>query len=378
MHSPNDSHLQKADQVATIVVAPRAASIDQEGRFPGAGLEALAREGLLGLVSAPEAGGMGLGPGAAALVVERIARECPSTAMVLTMHYAGAAVIEKHAPLAVRADAAAGKHLSTLAFSESGSRSHFWAPVGTARRASAGGIRLDASKSWVTSAGHSTAYVWSSRPVAAEGASTLWLVPRATEGIGMTDRFEGLGLRGNDSRPVTADGVRVDESARLGPDGGGFDIMMGVVLPYFSLMSAGASVGMMEAATRRTIEHVSSVRHTHLGSSLADLPTIRANVARMRLKTDMTRSLLLDTIQAVETGRPEAMLRVLEAKAAAGETALEVLGLAMRVCGGAAFRREAGVERFFRDAQAASVMAPTTDQLYDFIGKAVCGLPLFA
>ncbi len=378
MYPANDSHLQKADQVATRVVAPRAASIDQEGLFPGSGLEALAREGLLGLVSSAEAGGMGLGPGAAALVVERIARECPSTAMVLTMHYAGTAVLEKHAPLAVRADAAAGRHLSTLAFSESGSRSHFWAPVGTARRAANGGIRLDASKSWVTSAGHATGYVWSSRPVEAEGASTLWLVPRATEGITMPDRFEGLGLRGNDSRPVTADGVRVDEAARLGPDGGGFDIMMGIVLPCFSLMSAGVSLGLMEAATRRTIDHASSVRHTHLGTSLADLPTIRANVARMRLKTDMARSLLLDTIAAVETGRADTMLRVLEVKAAAGESAIEVLGLAMRVCGGAAFRREGGVERFFRDAQAASVMGPTTDQLYDFIGKAVCGLPLFA
>jgi alkylation response protein AidB-like acyl-CoA dehydrogenase len=47
------------------------------------------------------------------------------------------------------------------------------------------------------------------------------------------------------------------------------------------------------------------------------------------------------------------------------------------VCGGAAFRRDIGVERLFRDAQAATVMGPTTDTLYDFLGKAVCGLPLF-
>ena len=49
----------------------------------------------------------------------------------------------------------------------------------------------------------------------------------------------------------------------------------------------------------------------------------------------------------------------------------------MRVCGGAAFRKEVGVQRCFRDARAASVMAPTTDVLYDFIGKAVCGMSLF-
>jgi alkylation response protein AidB-like acyl-CoA dehydrogenase len=75
--------------------------------------------------------------------------------------------------------------------------------------------------------------------------------------------------------------------------------------------------------------------------------------------------------------RPDTMLRVLEAKAAAGEAASEVTDLAMRVCGGAAFRKDVGVERVFRDARAGLVMSPTTDILYDFIGKAVCGLPLF-
>ena len=49
----------------------------------------------------------------------------------------------------------------------------------------------------------------------------------------------------------------------------------------------------------------------------------------------------------------------------------------MRVCGGAAYRKDVDVERYFRDGQAAGVMAPTTDQLYDFFGKAACGLPLF-
>ena len=119
-------------------------------------------------------------------------------------------------------------------------------------------VRRDAAKSWVTSAGEATAYVWSSRPDSAEGASTLWLLPSKSPGITSPRPYDGLGLRGNDSRPVTAEKVMVTDAQRLGPD---------------------------------------------------------------------------------------AMLRVLECKAAAGE--------------------------------AASVMATTTDQLYDFIGKAACGLPLF-
>jgi alkylation response protein AidB-like acyl-CoA dehydrogenase len=142
-------------------------------------------------------------------------------------------------------------------------------------------------------------------------------------------------------------------------------------------MNAAASLGIMEAATTRAAQHVGGTRLEHIGQSLADLPTIRAYLARMRIQTDMVRALLLDTIDAIETGRDDTMLRVLEVKAAAGESATLVTDLAMRVCGGAAFRKEVGVERYFRDARAATVMAPTTDVLYDFIGKAACGMPLF-
>jgi alkylation response protein AidB-like acyl-CoA dehydrogenase len=68
---------------------------------------------------------------------------------------------------------------------------------------------------------------------------------------------------------------------------------------------------------------------------------------------------------------------VLEVKAATAEAAASVTDVALRVCGGSAYRREVGVERHFCDARAATVMAPTTDVLHDFIGRAVCGLPLF-
>jgi alkylation response protein AidB-like acyl-CoA dehydrogenase len=96
----------------------------------------------------------------------------------------------------------------------------------------------------------------------------------------------------------------------------------------------------------------------------------------MRVQTDMVRGLLLDAVTAVRDGRADSGLRVLESKLAAGETAAIVLDLAMRVCGGAAFRKEVGVERLFRDARAATVMAPTSDTLLEFIGRSVCGLPL--
>jgi len=377
---PDDrpAYLVDLEPIVATVVAPAADELDRTAAYPQAALDALAQAGLLGLVSAAEVGGLGQGHRAAALVVERLAQECASTAMVVCMHYAGAAVVEAHGSREARAAIAAGRHITTLAFSEAGSRSHFWAPLSTAAAVPGNGhVQLDAKKSWITSATQADSYVWSSRPLAGSGVSTIWLVPAQAAGLRVTAPFEGLGLRGNASSPVVAEQVIVDKAAMLGADGGGFDIMMGVVLPYFNLMIAAMSIGTMQAATTKAAAHVAGTGLLHLSSTLADLPTIRAYVARMQIKTDMARALLLDTLTALETGRADTMLRVLEVKAAAGEAALEVTELAMRVCGGAAFRKDVGIERHFRDARAASVMAPTTDVLYDFIGKAVCGLPLF-
>jgi alkylation response protein AidB-like acyl-CoA dehydrogenase len=378
MSSHSADYSAAIDKVCTETVAPEAATVDQDAVFPDRSLKALAAAGLLGAVSAPEVGGLGLGFRGAAAIVGRLAQECGSTAMVACMHFCGTAVLEAYGPGDIRRDAAAGRHLSTLAFSEAGSRSHFWAPVGTAKRDGDGQVVLNARKSWVTSASKATAYVWSSQPLQPDaGLSTLWLVPANAAGLRIQGPFDGLGLRGNDSSPVTADGVRVAGSSMLGGDGKGFDIMMGTVLPLFNVLNAACSIGLMEAAVQRTAQHASSVRYAHLDSALADLPTIRNYIARMRVKTDMARTLLDDTIVALESGRGDATLRVLSCKAAAGEASIEVVDTAMRVCGGAAFRKDLAVERNFRDAHAAGVMAPTTDVLYDFIGKAVCGMKLF-
>jgi isovaleryl-CoA dehydrogenase len=370
-------YMEALAPILTDVVAPAAAEVDRAGAYPRAALDALGRAGLLGLVSAPEVGGQGEGPRAAAAVVQALAEHCGSTAMVVMMHYAGTAVLEAFGATDVRERIAAGEYVTTLAFSEVGSRSMFWAPMSTATTAPTGKFVLDAEKSWVTSAGEADGYVWSSKPLAAEGASTLWLVPAGAEGLKVGAPFDGLGLRGNSSSPMSAAGVEVPASAMLGADGGGFDAMLGVVLPWFQVMNAAFSIGTANSATVKAAAHAAGTRFEHLDQSVADNPVPRANVARMRIRTDAAEALLLDTLTAMETARADATLRVLEVKALASETAIEVTDLAMRVCGGAAFRKEVGVERNFRDARAASVMAPTTDTLYDFIGRIACGLPLF-
>src|SRR5271169_4966468 len=169
------THLAKLDTIYRDIIEPSAVTIDRDGVFPRAAIRALGEAGLLGLISGTEVGGMGKGLAEASQVIERIAQVCPSTAMVVTMHFCAASVIEKFGAESLRREVAAVRHLSTLAWSEAGSRSHFWAPVGTAVRDNDGYL-LDGAKTMVTSAVEADSYIWSSRPAQAEGASTLWLV----------------------------------------------------------------------------------------------------------------------------------------------------------------------------------------------------------
>ena len=358
------------------VVAPAAAEVDATAAFPGKSIDELAQAGVLSLTVPKEFEGPGEGLRSAANVVRMLSTACGSTAMVVAMHFSATAVLAAAGRADVLGEIARGRHLTTLAFSEAGSRSHFWAPLSTAVP-DGDDVVLDARKSWVTAAGHADSYVWSSRPVAGDGPMSLWLVPSGAPGLSIPRTFDGMGLRGNDSSPVSADHVRVPRDALLGDDGAGLDMAMSTALPFFLVLSAAAGVGLMESVLAETVGHLTGTRLDHLGQSLAQQSPARSTLARMRIEMDRTRCLLQDTLSALEEERPDAQLLLLEVKAASDESAALVADLAMKVCGGAAFRKELGIERRFRDSRAARVMAPTTDALSDFVGRALCGLPLF-
>ncbi len=357
-------------------IAPAAASVDHAGEFPREQISALQEAGLLGLTVPASYGGGGEGIPAAAEVVRAVGAACSSTAMIVAMHYSATAALIAAERADVLTEIAAGRHLSTLAFSEFGSRSHFWAPLSTAEQRG-GDVVLNARKSWVTAAGEADSYVWSSKPVSASGPMTLWYLPADAAGLEVPTAFDGLGLRGNASSPVTATDVTVARTAMLGSDGGGLDLALTVVLPHFLILNASASVGLMQAVTDEATSHLRQTRLAHLDQSLAEQPAPRAQLAQLHLATHSTRALVDDAIAAVGQGREDAQLLVLEVKAAAGEAAAAASDLALKICGGSAYRRESAIERRFRDSRAARVMAPTTDALLDFVGRALCGLPLF-
>ena len=361
-------------------VAPYAAEIDKSAAFPRQAIAALGERGLLGLTVPAAYGGQDQGLRTAAAALDELARRCSSTAMVYLMHLCGVACYAAAPGKSERylRGAAGGTHLSTIAFSERGSRSHFWAPVSRAV-SDAGGVSLSAQKSFVTSAGQADGYVVSTLDADAKQPleSTIYLVLREDKGLAVSGAWEGLGMRGNASAPMTLDRVAVGADRALTPPGKGLDMMLGVVLPLFQVGTAAVALGIAEAAVGATQKHLASSRLEHLGSSLAEIPVLRARLAQMRIETDRARAHLASVLDSLEAPGPATQLLVLEAKAAATEAAVSVTELGLRTCGGVALGKTLPLERLFRDARAPIVMAPTTDQAHDFIGRALCGLELF-
>ncbi len=380
----SDTAVRIAKDLSATTLAVSASENDRLARFSPEAIEALGQSGLLGMMLPADVGGGALGPRAMAEVIAVLAEADASVAMVFLMHTLAAATIAAatRTPALERIlrEIAAGHHLSTLAFSEAGSRSHFWAPVSRAVSLNGSGAKISARKSFVTGAGHVQSYVTSTLAPGGTGPtdSTLYLLDAHTAGLTVSAPWDGLGLRANASSAVTLDGCIVSPDRRLTGDGAGFTAMLNIVLPLFNVGQAAVSLGLCRATVSAVTAHLKSARFEHLGATLGEaLPNLRAQLATMQIETDGLAARLDDAVRHLESPGDLTMLRVLEVKAAASESAIAVTSLAMRTCGGAALSRQTGIERLFRDAQAGAVMAPTTDVLREFIGKALLGLPLF-
>jgi alkylation response protein AidB-like acyl-CoA dehydrogenase len=361
--------------------ANHARDVDMEGRFPSEAVTALRESGLLGLTLPVETGGLGGGPHELGTVISSLASVCGSTSMIYLMHVSAAMPLAAAQPAGLPkllTQVAEGSVLASLAFSEAGSRSHFWAPVSHAHR-DGDTVSIKASKSWVTSAGHADVYLASVLSADADpdsGAVDLFALPSDTPGLDIAGPWRGMGLRGNASAPMTIN-VRIPAGHRLGEPGGGFELMLKTVMPWFNLGNSAVSIGLSRAALEAAINHTSAARLEHLDQSLSALPTIRAQLAKMSIDLAATTAYLTQAAGRMAEPQDDTMLHVLGVKAAANDAALRITDAAMRVCGGAAFSEHLNIDRYFRDARAGHVMAPTADVLYDFYGKAITNQPLF-
>ena len=374
--------LDIARDIATTVSAPVAEAEDAEARWPAEAMEALRSSRLTALLAPRELGGHGEGMTGLVAVCEILAQESASTALCFGMHCVGTAVIAAKATSEQKArylePIARGEHLTTLALSEPGSGAFFFYPE-TAIDRQGDDYSITGTKSFVTNAGHADSYVLSTAAVAGEpdqGAFSCVLIDRDRPGMQWSDVWRGVGMRGNDSRTLRLEDVRIPRANLLGEEGDQLWYVFEVVAPYFLMAMAGTYLGLAQAAFDEARTHVATRRYAHTGELLGAAPVVSHRLGELWMMVESTRQLVYSAAARGDAGAPDALASILGCKAAAGDTSVHVANEAMTLCGGAAYRENSRLARILRDSRASHVMAPTTDLLKTWLGRALINLPL--
>ena len=372
---------QAAHDVAAGVAAPRAAEVDDQRLWPEHTLRALGEAGLLGLHVPEELGGSGEGMLGLAAITEILGQACSSSAICYGMHCVGTAAIAAK-PTTHHNDTylrpiAEGKHVTTLSLSEPGTGAHFYISS-TQLTADGNDYVVSGVKHFVTSGGHADSYVVSTMASqeAAEGEFSCVILDRDTPGVRWSGEWNGLGMRGNSAITMNLEDARVSRRNLLGAEGEQIWYVFEIIAPYFLVAMAGTYLGIAQAALDYAVAYVKARSYSAIGSSLANADVIQHRVGVLWSRVEAARQLLYSAAHAGDSGSPGALAAVLSSKAEVSDVAVHVVNEAMTLCGGIAYRENDLLARLLRDARASHVMAPTTDLLRLWTGRALLGQPL--
>ncbi|WP_395002317.1 acyl-CoA dehydrogenase family protein [uncultured Helicobacter sp.] len=354
-------------------IAPYTKQTDEEGRFPKESFEALKKEGFTALLVPKEYGGLGGGADEHTKVCYELGRFCATSALCYMMHNTAVYAISLFGSEALKEEilsrVAKGEILLALAYSESGSGTHFGAPDITER--SEGGYRiLKGRKSFVTSAEYADYYLTYTNSCKKAGAYNSWLVDSTLPGV-VTEQgtWNGLGMRGNNSKPVQYNDVRIEERFLLGSDGDG-EAHSGALIMYFIIGLGAVYSGLGEAIYSCALEHTKGRKYTS-GGALSDIELVKIHLADMYAKVQSAISLTVEAARSLDTKESDAALKVFACRINAIHNVMDVASLAMRLGGGKAYSKHLPLERYLRDAYASQVMAPSLDVLKVWLGNAV-------
>jgi alkylation response protein AidB-like acyl-CoA dehydrogenase len=393
--SPKQKELQgKLIDLCQHTLRDNAVESDKKLLFPRKNFEALASLGLLGLNVPVEWGGLGENHTCMAMVVETIARYgCPSTAMCYTMHLGavGATLFRSHNNATIqdllrRLDN--DVLIGTLSYSDPETGSHFWYPISSGADRVDGGWRVRKKASWTTSAGFADWYVvQTTSPDFGGDYSNLscFLIMR-DEVKAEPSKWDGLGLRGNQSGTLEVDNVTIPISRIVGPVGDGSKSNDEIVDPLFMLCSSacwnGIALGMIDIAKR----HTTTKKHVDVGMRVCDYPTIQDYIGEAIIDTNASRALAYQMAKALDnltndcdwsihqelTNLPRSTVLpwMWQVKFAAAKNVAHVSDKMLHACGGTGYKPALGIERYLRDGKAGWVMGPTNEVLRQFVGKA--------
>lgn len=380
--APLTELVDAARDIAANVTAGHAEVDDRDARWPAETMEALAASGLMGLNVPKDVGGSDHGMTGLVAVTEILAAESASAGLCFAMHCVGSAVIAAKATANQREryllPIAHGEHITTLALSEPGTGAFFFYPQTNAAEVG-DDIVLTGSKGFVTNGGHADSYVVSTAPFAGHGADGQFncvLVDRDLPGATWEHEWDGFGMRSNDSRTLKLDGVRVSRDHLLGAPGDQLWYIFEVIAPYFLMAMAGTYLGVAQAAFDEARINLGTRRYSHSGELLGSEPVLAHRLGELWGRLESARQLIYAAAAKGDARAHDALPAILACKAVAGDTVVELANEAMTLCGGSAYKKNGRMSRILRDARASHVMAPTTDILKTWVGRAILGLPL--
>ncbi len=377
--------IQKATEISQEVVKKESHVADEEGVWVEKSMAALKQAGLTALTVPVECGGHGHGLYALARICEELGKGYASTGLCYGMHCVGTAVIAAKATdwqkKTYLEPIAKGHHLTTLSLSEQGTGAHFYFPQTSLMPLSDSNFLINGAKTFVTNGGQVDSYVLSTvgaSDIAAPDQFSCIILDEGTEGMQWGKEWDGLGMRGNSSRSLKLENVQVSDKQILGEKGDQLWYVFNVVAPYFLIAMSGTYLGIAERALLEAKNTLARRMYSHNGTGLAQVSLLQHRLGTLWAKVERTRQLIYNAALLGDKGDESAVLSILAAKAEVASCAVDTVNEAMTLSGGIAYENNGLLGMLMRDARAAHVMAPTTDILYTWIGRALLDQPLLS
>ncbi|MFC8270927.1 acyl-CoA dehydrogenase family protein, partial [Streptomyces cinereoruber] len=369
LYRPSEEHDMLRESVRALAeakIAPFAAEVDEEGRFPQEALDALVANDLHA-VHVPESyGGAGADALATVIVIEEVARVCGSSSLIPAVNKLGSLPVILSGSEELKAKflgpLAKGDAMFSYALSEPDAGSD---AAGMKTRAVRDGDFwiLNGVKRWITNAGVSQYYTVMAvtDPDKRSKGISAFVVDKDDEGVSFGAPEKKLGIKGSPTREVYLDNVRIPASRMIGAEGTGFATAM-KTLDHTRITIAAQAIGIAQGALDYAKGYVKERKQ--FGKPIADFQGVQFMLADMAMKLEAARQLTYAAAAKSERvaagGEKEALTFFgAAAKCFASDVAMEVTTDAVQLLGGYGYTRDYPVERMMRDAKITQIYEGT-------------------
>jgi alkylation response protein AidB-like acyl-CoA dehydrogenase len=364
LYRPSEEHDMLRDAIRSLAeakIAPYAAAVDEEARFPQEALDALVANDLHAVHVPEEYGGAGADALATVLVIEEVARVCASSSLIPAVNKLGSLPVQLSGSEELKARylgaLARGEGMFSYCLSEPEAGSD---AAGMKTRAVRDGDSwvLNGVKRWITNAGVSEFYTVMAvtDPALRSRGISAFVVEKDDEGVSFGAPEKKLGIKGSPTREVYFDNVRIPADRMIGAEGTGFATAM-KTLDHTRVTIAAQAVGIAQGALDYAKGYVQERKQ--FGKAIAEFQGVQFMLADMAMKLEAARQLTYAA--AAKSQRTDADLTFFgaAAKCYASDAAMEITTDAVQLLGGYGYTRDYPVERMMRDAKITQIYEGT-------------------